>query len=246
MISPLYSVDQQGIAAHPHPDRAIGRRRQVIVAIIAQPVIARPERRGQEFAKGPAMGIPAGGAAIGRAAEAARGAEVAVEVAEAAEVAALAVKAVATRSDCGRRRNPGLLPRSSRLPSIAAILVAAVAAAIVAAIAAVAVAAIAGGAVAAAGLRLRLRRPLPHWPAAWPRSGRSKLAGRLAAPVGAWSARRGRLAAARLAGAAAAAAAAGRAARHGGLPLLAASGWAKAAQPARRPGRRQKSAIGAC
>jgi len=84
-------IHQQGVGADPHPDRPIRRRRQVINAVIAQPVIAPPEGGGQEFAEGPAMVVPAGGATIVRAAEAARGAEVAMKIAEVAVVAALAV-----------------------------------------------------------------------------------------------------------------------------------------------------------
>jgi len=81
-------IDQKRVTVHAHPDRAIGRRRQVVNREVDQPVIPRPEGGGQEFAERPAMGIPARRTAVGRGIEAARDIEVAMIVAEAAEIAA--------------------------------------------------------------------------------------------------------------------------------------------------------------
>src|SRR5438045_1351471 len=77
-------VDQQGVRADPDPDRAIGRRRQIVDGEIDQPVIPYPEGGRQEFAERPAVLIPAGGAPVGWGIEPARHMEAAVIVAEAA------------------------------------------------------------------------------------------------------------------------------------------------------------------
>src|SRR5258708_3829587 len=59
-------INQQRIMIHPHPDRAIRRRRQGVIGEVDQPIIPHPESGRQEFAKRPAMGIPTGWAAIER------------------------------------------------------------------------------------------------------------------------------------------------------------------------------------
>src|SRR6185503_15653887 len=86
-------IDQQRVAIHAHPDRAIGRRRQVVIVKVDQPVLAAPEGSRQEFTERPAVGVPARRTLVGAHTEAVRGPEVAVEIAEAAEVATAAAKA---------------------------------------------------------------------------------------------------------------------------------------------------------
>src|SRR5258706_539478 len=81
-----FLVHQQGVIAHPHPDRAIGRRRQVVDVEIYQPIVAGPEGGGKEFAEAPAMIIPAGRATVIGCAKAAWSVEGAMIIAEAAEI----------------------------------------------------------------------------------------------------------------------------------------------------------------
>ena len=81
-------VDQQGVASDPYPDCAPGRGRQVILLEIHEPIVARPEGGGEEFAERPAMAVPAGWTAIIGDIEAARRVEGAMIIAEAAEIPA--------------------------------------------------------------------------------------------------------------------------------------------------------------
>src|ERR1700727_2356078 len=94
-------VDQQRIIAIPDPGRAVRRRRQGVIHIVGQPVIARPEKGRQGFAEGPATRIPARRLAIGRRAEAALCVEGLVELPKAPKSAARATVAGAIDAWCG-------------------------------------------------------------------------------------------------------------------------------------------------
>src|SRR6185437_1687097 len=52
-------VYQNGIIVHPHPDRAVGRRRQIVIEVIQDPILARPEKRRQRLTPGPAVLVEA-------------------------------------------------------------------------------------------------------------------------------------------------------------------------------------------
>src|ERR1700761_9042199 len=86
-------IDQERITADPYPHRAEGRRRQVILVEIGEPIVTRPEGDGQSHAPGPAAGIIARWLAISGRMVAALCLEILVVVAGAAEIAPLTIAA---------------------------------------------------------------------------------------------------------------------------------------------------------